>query len=183
MKSILNFIFILLFMSCTSSSLSDKEINDYTQKGKEIAQATLKKLGGNLMQQMKNGGVKQAIPFCNVTAIPLTEELSKKYNVSIKRTSHKLRNENNKPSLEEERILKKYLNAIEKNEKIQPTVLKDENGKVHFYAPIKTQKKCLACHGNVSKKTNSILKIPYPNDKAIGFKKGDLRGLMSITFK
>lgn len=182
MKTLITLIFTVTILSCTNTSLSEKEIKSYTIKGKEIGQATMQKLGNNLMQQMKTGGVKQAIPFCNVAAIPLTEELSKKHNVSIKRTSHKLRNENNKPSLEEERILKKYLNAIEKNEKIQPTVLKGKNGKVHFYAPIKTQKKCLACHGNVSKKTDSILKIPYPNDKAIGFKKGDLRGLMSITF-
>ncbi len=182
-KFIILILLIISQFSCKSDSLSDKEIKKYTTKGKEIGQSVLKKLGGNLMQQMKSGGVKQAMSFCNVAAIPLTEKLSKKHNVTIKRTSHKLRNNNNKPSLEEENILKQYLNSLEKGEKLKPIINKDTNGKIHFYAPIKMQKKCLACHGEVSRKTDSIIKIYYPKDLATGFNENDIRGLMSITFK
>ncbi len=173
---------IVLQVSCKSDSLSDKEIKVHTIKGKEIGQAVLTKLGGSLMQQMKSGGVKKALPFCNVAAIPLTKELSRTHNVTIKRTSHKLRNQNNKPNLEEESILKQYLASISKGEKIKPIVKKGQNGKVHFYAPMKLNNKCLACHGNVSKQTDSIIKSLYPNDKATGFKDGDLRGILSVTF-
>ena len=64
---------------------------------------------------------------------------------------------------------------------------KENDGKVHYYAPIRLQKKCVACHGiskkQISKKTDSILKSLYPNDKATGFKENDLRGIWSITFK
>ena len=182
MKSILSLIALTLLLSCSNVSLSNEEIKKYTSKGKEIGQLTMKKLGGNLMQQMKLGGVQQAIPFCNASANPLTEELSKKHNATIKRTSHKLRNANNKPTKVEDNILKQYIATIEKGEKLKPIVSKDNDGKIHFYAPIKMQKKCLVCHGTVSKQTDSIIKLIYPSDKAIGFKESDLRGLMSVTF-
>ena len=182
MKYILSLLIVTLVFSCTNEQLSKEEIQEYTLIGKEIAQATVKNLGGNLMKQIKAGGVKQAIPFCNVSAYPLTDELSKKYNVTIKRTSHKLRNGNNKPNEAEEKILEQYLTAISKGEKLKPIVTKNSAGKIHFYAPMKVQGKCLACHGTVSKQTDSIIKSLYPNDKATGFKEGDFRGVMSITF-
>jgi hypothetical protein len=182
MKYIFSLLVIVFFTNCETNTLTNKEVEKHTIKGKEISQAVLKKLGGNLMSQMKSGGVKQAIPFCNVAALPLTEELSNKYNVSIKRTTHKLRNAKNKPNLEEEKILRHYIASISKGEKIKPIVTKGDDYKIHFYAPIKLDKKCLACHGSISKKTDSIIKSYYPNDAATGFKEGDLRGLMSITF-
>jgi len=175
----------ILFLSC-QKDLTDKQKEEYAIKGKEIAQSTVKKLGSNLMKHMKEGGPQQAIPFCNTAANPLTKEVAEKYNVSIKRTSHKIRNENNKPNEKEDEILNQYLASLLKGEKLKPIVSKDQGGKVHFYAPMKLEAKCMACHGTVGKevtiKTDSILKSLYPNDKATGFKVGDLRGIVNITF-
>ena len=188
MKNIIILIIaIFIFTSCKKENkLSEKETAQYISKGKEIGQITVKKLGSNLMKHMKEGGPAQAIPFCNVKASPLTLEVAKKYDVNIKRTSHKIRNENSLPDETEKAILKKYLASMSNGEKLKPTIQKDEAGKVHFYAPIKLEKKCLACHGTIGKevtqKTDSILKSLYPNDKATGFKVGDLRGIVNITF-
>jgi sulfite reductase alpha subunit-like flavoprotein len=188
MKNLISLLSIIaiLFSSC-QKGLTKNDKKEYVIKGKEIAQATVKELGSNLMKHMKEGGPQQAIPFCNASANPLTEEIAKKYNVSIKRTSHKIRNDDNKPNEAEETILKQYFASISNNEELKPIVSKDEEGKVHFYAPIKLEAKCLACHGTigqeVSIRTDSILKVLYPNDKATGFKVGDLRGIVNITFK
>ncbi|MCK5678916.1 MAG: lipoprotein, partial [Flavobacteriaceae bacterium] len=91
-KIVFLFVVVLLVSSC-SKSLSKEEKSLYTEQGKVIAQATAKKLGGTLVKKMKEGGVKDALPFCNENAIPLTKEMSEKYNVTIKRTSHRLRND------------------------------------------------------------------------------------------
>ena len=182
---LLGFIAVLI-TSCSSNELSQKEKQAYIVKGKEIGKATVKKLGSNLMKNMKAGGPQQAIPFCNVKAGSLTQEMADKYNVSIKRTSHRIRNKKNTPTEAENVILKQYLASVTKGEKLKPLVKKDTAGKVHFYAPIKLEGKCLACHGvvgeQVTSKTDSILKALYPNDKATGFKIGDLRGIVNITF-
>ena len=186
-KIIILLISISLFTSCKKEEkLSDTEIAQYVVKGKEIGKATIQKLGSNLMKHMKNGGTKEAIPFCNTNANSLTGEIAKKYDVSIKRTSHKMRNDKNNPTTNEQKVLNQYLAQIKKGEQLKPKVIKETDGKVHFYAPMKLQKKCLACHGEVGKQvtpvTNDLIKSLYPNDKATGFKDGEFRGIVNITF-
>lgn len=185
-----NFIVLLsltmfLFSSC-KNGLSDKEKQNFTQKGKEIAQVTFKKLGGEVKAKMKEGGVAKAVPYCNAHANNLTEEIANKFNVSIKRTSEKLRNTDNKPTTEEQAFLESFKELLAQGSKPKPVVEKDQNGKPHFYAPIIVKKKCLACHGvleeTLKKESDSIIKHLYPKDKATGYKEGDLRGIWSIAF-
>ncbi len=185
-KILLLILLILITVSCSNNELSKKDTILHANKGKEIGQALVKNLGKNLMANMKQGGPKQAIPFCNVAANPLTQEIATKHNVSIKRTSHKIRNSNNIATLEEKSILTNYLNSLDNKKVLKPIVKKETDGKIHFYAPILLEKKCLACHGTIGKevtyKTDSILKVLYPNDKATGFEIGDLRGVVNIGF-
>jgi cytochrome c len=175
----------MTFSSC-GKSLSKKEKEAYLEKGKEITMATQKHLGGNLVKKMKEGGVKEAVPFCNTKAMPLTQEMSETFNVRVKRTSHRLRNDKNAPDEAEKLILTTYNKSLAEHKAITPVVKLGDDGKVHYYAPIIVQKKCLVCHGeigtDVTVKSDSIIKSFYPNDLATGFKEGDLRGIWSITF-
>ena len=180
---ILSGVFFVVW-SC-NCSLSDKEKNSYETKGKEIAQASFTALSTELTKQMKAGGPALAIPFCNAQAMPITEELSEKYNVTIKRTSDKIRNPQNSPSKRELEVIEKYKSQIG-HENFMPIVEKNDAGNVQFYAPIVVKDKCLACHGtigeNVAVKTDSIIKSLYVNDKATGYEAGDIRGIWSIEF-
>lgn len=178
---------VLLFVASCQQGLSIKEKEKYTAKGKEIAQATFKRMAGEVEKNMKQGGVSQAAPFCNAHASELTAEMEEKFNVNIKRTSHKLRNEANAPTDEEKLILEQFETSISDGMALKPQVTLDEKGLPHFYAPILLKDKCVACHGvlgeTMKHETDTIIKVLYPNDKAIGFKEGDLRGMWSITFK
>lgn len=186
MKRLFILLVVTSLLTACGKSLSKEEKETYLKKGTEIAQATQKKLGGTLVEKMKNGGVREAVPYCNTKALPLTREMSEQYNVTIKRTSHRLRNEKNAPNSEETFVLTDYNKMLAEGKKPEPMVKLDEYGKVHFYAPIIVQKKCLTCHGeigfDVTKVADSIIKSHYPKDLATGFKEGDLRGIWSITF-
>ena len=177
---------LLSIMAC-NTSISLKEKQEYLKKGKQITQATFKELSGNLMQQMKLGGPSQAVPFCNLQALPITNQISKKFNVTIKRTSDKLRNPKNSPNKREKAIIKQYQILLEKDKELIPIVEVGSDNMKHYYAPIKLNTKCLACHGelrkNLSVKTDSLIKSLYPNDIAINYEKGDFRGIWSIEFK
>ena len=188
MKNLLSLIGVtIILISICQKGLSEKDSKKYTAKGKEIALSTSEHLGSQLTKSMKEGGTINAIPFCNTMAMPLTAEMSEKYNVVIKRTSHKVRNENNAPTKDETRILSTYKKLIETNKNLKPIVEMDKSGSPHFYAPILLQQKCLVCHGEISKnvtiETDSIIKTFYPHDAATGFKEGDLRGIWSIIFQ
>lgn len=187
----INYILVIVFsiglISCdTSHKLSKEAQKEYLSKGKEITQKSFKLLSGNLMTQMKQGGPKQAIPFCNLQAIPLITSIASQENVHIKRVSKLFRNEANKPNTEELRVINDYETALKNGEKLAPVLLNQPQGEPQFYAPIIINKKCLGCHGmvgeQVSKSTDSLIKTLYPNDLATGYKVGDLRGIWSIQF-
>jgi len=176
---------LLSILSC-ENEFSEKDKQEYTQKGKVIAEATFKTLSSQLMVQMKAGGPAQAIPFCNQQAAPLTSEISNKYKVVIKRTSDQLRSFNNKPTKREIDIIKNYKQLLAESKELKPVVEIDSMNKKHFYAPIIMKANCLACHGKLNEtmsfKTDSIVKSLYKLDKAIGYNEGDLRGVWSIAF-
>jgi len=175
----------VLVLSC-QKTLSDAEVKEFRDKGAKISQDTYQKLSGALMKSMKEGGIPEAIKFCNKAALPLTQEMSDVYKVHIKRTALKTRNENNSPNKEEVFILNYYKELAEKGQKPEPIAQLDENNDPHYYAPIILQKQCMSCHGTldkeVSRTTDSIIKTYYPNDRALGFQENDLRGIWSITF-
>ena len=172
-------------MGC-QNSLSDKKKQEYRETGMKISKETYQKLSATLAAKMKDGGIPEAIKYCNTAALPLTQEMSAKYKVQIKRTALRIRNERNAPDEEELEILNYYQNLAKKNQELKSLVQLDKKGNPHFYAPIILQKKCLSCHGNldreVSRITDSIIKSYYPNDMALGFQENDLRGIWSIAF-
>ena len=182
------FLAALIFMAIVScnNALTDKEKQEYTDKGKEIAQASFNALSEKLTEQMKIGGPAQAIPFCNIEAMPITQQMSEKYNVTVKRTSDKVRNQENKPTERELEIIDSFNKLISSKQEIKPIVEIDSDNNKHFYAPIIAKANCLVCHGKVGElvtvKTDSIIKSLYPKDKATGYKEGDLRGVWSIAF-
>ena len=89
-------------------------------------------------------------------------------------------------SVEEKGILEAYEYNTENNLALDPSIQKFENGEVYLYTKaIKIPNgMCLNCHGepgtDISAETQKALAELYPEDKAIGHKIGDLRGMWSI---
>jgi hypothetical protein len=180
-------IFILISIISCKTELSKENKQAYVLKGKEITKASFKELSSHLMEQMKLGGPQQAVPFCNVKAMPIISKMEDKFNVTIKRTSNKLRNSENKATERELEIINKYQALLDQGKELTPIVELNKNNQKHYFAPIQLNSKCLTCHGKLeeklSVKTDSLIKSLYPNDKAIGYNEGDLRGIWSIVFK
>jgi hypothetical protein len=203
-----NYILIALFLTALTAceNTNDKKTQDSTQnqseqtnvnkpafdskaykmKGMIIAKNTFKVFKGKIQKTAQKDGMPAVVDFCHNNAIKLTDSIGKAHNVLIKRTSHKLRNSQNKPDLDEEAVINEYLKNQKDGQPMEPVVLKDSEGYVHFYAPIKIQGACLQCHGNPGSQIHDdiyqLIKQKYPNDQAVGFKEGDLRGIWDIKF-
>ena len=157
----------------------EKTISDI---GLEYALGTKKVLGKNLMEATQKKGTLEALAFCNIQAIPLTDSMSVHFNASIKRVSDKNRNQSNKANAEELKYIAQFKNDFAEKKEIKPIVLEKRN-KVQFYYPIETNSMCLQCHGTqiTPEVSRQILKI-YPKDLAVGYNEGEVRGIWSITF-
>lgn len=179
------FVLSMIVLSC-NNTLTEKELEAYRAKGLLISKSTGKELSTTLTNKMKSGGLVEAVEFCNVAALPITQKMSDTHGVSIKRTSLKIRNPLNKPSENEILILKEFQSKLDSGVLVEPVVKLNENDIPNYYAPIFVEMKCLVCHGTLnqelSQAADSIIKINYPNDLATSFKEGDLRGIWSISF-
>lgn len=195
-RIVIALLFVSLFVSCNSEngdeiSAETAKINkekkaEFTEKGKELALTSFKVLGGTLKAEIAKNGINGAIESCNVFANPILDSLSTEYNAVIKRTSLRIRNQDNKPTVNEKHILKLYQRASEAKEELMPIVIMDSNW-VTFYSPILTKPLCLNCHGEpeqeLSLSTIELLEKMYPGDKAYGYKTGEVRGMWAIKFE
>lgn len=170
-----------------NQSLTEAERAAYIEKGKAIAGATFTDLSGNLQAAMQEGGVSNAIAFCNVQAYPLTDSLSQQHQATIRRTTLKPRNPKNAPIGAEETVLEAYAQAASEGAPLGPKVELTDEQTVAFYAPIKVNAFCLQCHGKLGETLAdddyAAIKEHYPKDAAIGYTDGDLRGMWSIRFR
>lgn len=183
---ILSLGFMLAFSACKTKSTPEKTSEEYLKLGKEITSATFVDLSTQLMDAVVKEGVPGALKYCSVSAVPITENLSNKYGVDIKRVSHKPRNPDNTPTARENDIISSYLTDMKAGNELKPVVHEYE-GKHYYYAPIITMDACLQCHGqvgsNILAQNYETIQEFYPTDKAIDFKSGELRGIWSLEFK
>lgn len=193
MKYLLLLILIISIVACEtttqktkvdSTELSDQEKELYLDKGKQIAAATFTALSQELQRAVKEGGIPNAIQYCNIAAHPITDSLAQLHKATIRRTSLKNRSPENQATALEKTVLENFADKIADGQPLKPIIKPISNDKVAFYAPIKVNDFCLNCHGklgeNLAKENYQLIQKYYPNDKAIGYKSGDLRGMWSI---
>lgn len=157
------------------------------EQGKAIAAEAFGLLSTNLQSAIRQGGVSNALPFCSIAALPLTESVTKTRGISLRRVSHKPRNPKNQAGPEEMAVLKQFELGLQHAKAVPPVVTNMLPGQVTFMAPISIQNPlCLNCHGkpgtDIALPNVDLIKSLYPQDKATGFAMGELRGAWRIDF-
>jgi Protein of unknown function (DUF3365) len=189
MKAIFSVMLALAVLTaCTSEEEKEQQaiMKEFTDVGDRIAKISFASLSGKLKAAISEGGIPNAIKFCNINALPLTDSLSKTFDAQIKRTSLKLRNPKNQPDSLEAYMLDLYTQIQKMQKPLVSKTLLARNNDVRYFAPIVLKAACLTCHGTVGqdigKETYAIIKEHYPYDQAVGFEEGELRGIWSINF-
>jgi len=179
---------VLLTSLLLSSTLFAKEIpQDVINTGAKLSKELLEQLSTKLKHEVQTNGIVQAAKFCNKNALTLTEEVNLRQvqGISVKRISLQERNRANTPKTDEALVLESMQKMLE--EKTLPEYIIEEEGKTYkYYKPLIIKKElCLKCHGNISEnpELSEFIKESYPQDKATGYKMGDLRGAILVEIK
>lgn len=196
MKKAIYIIFSYSFLFSCSQANQEKEISDVDQTSEKIetvdlaqlkadsdtiATTSQKALMQNVAAAIKKGGTEYAVEFCNEKAMPITDSLSAKYNVSISRVTNKTRNSAN--GLKTQMDTSTFQSFAENLELMDSLI--QEGEKYVYYKRITTaMPACIKCHGNpetdIDKATYTKIKTLYANDMAVGYGKDELRGLWRI---
>jgi len=171
---------ILILLSITNLQAQQK------QSPKEEGIQYIKLLGKTLKTKLNfylkvdKSGVK-ALEFCSHEAFKITKKLNLKLPkyAKIRRTSIHLRNEKNRADCPDVGIMENYQES-----KSREIIVIKQRKTTRVYKPLYMNGICLKCHGeNISKELKNILAKKYPNDKAINFKAGSLRGVIVAEIK
>ncbi|RMG50074.1 MAG: DUF3365 domain-containing protein [Gammaproteobacteria bacterium] len=168
----------------TSSAMAgDEALRAETRK---VVKEFAGELKATLQSAMKAGGPESAITVCNQAAPAIARGISEKYGWEIGRTSLRLRNPANAPDEWERKVLEDFERRKAAGEPVQKLehaeVVQTDHGKVYRYMKaIPTGKVCLTCHGtNIQPALAKRIKTLYPEDKATGFRPGDIRGAFTV---
>ena len=128
-------------------------------------------LSGRLMESMSQRGPASAIAVCQKEATRIAETVGKENGLRIGRTGVRLRNPEN--------VAPSWAASLVGERVDTPTFAVLDNGDSAALLPIKLQGQCLMCHGpgeQIAPAIRDQLAKLYPDDRAIGFREGELRG-------
>jgi hypothetical protein len=147
-------------------------------RGAEILQPFKQQLQGALREGMARGPA-DAIAACRMKAPEIAASLSEG-GIRIGRASHRLRNPANVPPQWVEPLLDAYRDDPSAR---APRAVSLDARRRGYVEPISVQPLCLTCHGeNLSDSISSKLSELYPEDRAVGYRAGDLRGVFWVEF-
>ena len=129
------------------------------------------RLMGTVMEAAEEGGFGSAVEVCAQEAEPIAAEISQRRGVAIGRTSTELRNPDNQPP-------EWARDHIETGVDDQFYAAADD-GTLGTAIPIHLAAPCANCHGEADQLASGVpeaLELHYPEDRATGYQKGDLRG-------
>ena len=179
----------LVLSTLLLSSVSMADTMSVKQEGVKY----IKMLGGTLKNELQaqmkadKSGIA-AMGFCTAKANKITEDINKKLPAyaTVRRTSLKVRNDNNnKADALDQKVMAEYIAAIEAKTFTPKDIKVVQDGDTtRVYKALIAKAVCLKCHGtNISTEISKAIEISYPHDKAVGFKEGDLRGVVVAEIK
>lgn len=140
-----------------------------------------------LSAAMQAGGPLNAIEVCNTRAPAIAEAVSLDSGMQLARVSLRNRNPGNAPNEWQSAVLDDFAARAAAGEPLdglswQETAVSDGRREYRFMQAIPTASLCLACHGETIAPpvAEKIAKL-YPEDRASGFREGDLRGAFVVT--
>jgi hypothetical protein len=151
------------------------ELTDTQGAQQELAlaavNALMSELMGELEAALEEGDPGTGIGVCRIQAPEIARRVSEQFGVGIGRTSFALRNSANQPpSWAEEQVEARV---------DEPAFLSGPEGEFGALLPIRLKAECQMCHGARETIADEVLEAiseHYPDDRAVGFAEGDLRG-------
>lgn len=170
----------------TNKALSKAEKDSLETVANNLIGNTAGLLIGELQGVLDSSNRRTALSYCQLRAPAITDSLSNTINqAEISRIAIKNRNPMNRADSYEVHILRRMEKMINTGVTKADTLVRRDNALV-IYKPILLSSFCEKCHGDFNLDRDSAflaeLHKLYPNDEAVGFREGDLRGAWKVKF-
>lgn len=171
----------------TTASAQSEDTKRLIEESRKASTQVLQQIRGELVKEIENSGPLRAIIVCKYTAPEITSGVSRRTGWRVSRVTLKPRNPAlGTPDAWEQKILMDFDQRAARGEKPETIehhdYVSEPTGRYFRYMrAIPTAPECLACHGtNISEAVKSQLANEYPNDRAVGYSAGQLRGAVTV---
>jgi len=178
---------VLSLMLASSAVVADgldaSEIN-LEAEAKARIQPFANQLLETVQEAIRAQGAPKAVEACQLMAPQIADRHSHT-EWQIGRTSLKLRNPNNAPDAWEQKVLQHFQQEIAQGKPAKELSFGEVVGADYRYMQaIVVGEPCLACHGEkIDPQVRATLQEHYPQDRAVGYRVGDLRGAFTLTLR
>jgi hypothetical protein len=170
---------VLVVAACAKQPASPPEVSPAdAARGKAIIGDFKKSLVGALTRALADG-VPQAIAVCNAEA-PRLAAVASIEGAVVGRATRKPRNPANAAAGWQADALTQFEQLRDAKTPLEGKTFTRRlpDGRVAYAEPLVIQTMCLTCHGaTLAPEVQATLADRYPDDRAIGYADGDLRGL------
>ncbi len=129
-------------------------------------------------------GPEAAVRVCADTAQRFTASFARQHGVGIRRVALRWRNPRNQPDSVEAYWIEQFQRWQAHGRSLDTVVVLHSNGQLRLLRPIVLRSPlCLVCHGSPQDIPPSVARLiaeRYPEDRARGFRLGEVRGALSI---
>lgn len=169
----------------TIESAFEKEL----MQAQKISTELIEKVRGLLLKEIEQGGFSSAVRVCSELAQDMTQRFSQQTGHYLRRVSIRYRNARNVPDDYERKKLKEF-DQMNREKRLPGELAEvaEEQGVryLRYMKPLVAASLCMVCHGpkeNIPMEVQAILREKYPQDRAIGFLVGDVRGAISVKIR
>jgi hypothetical protein len=179
------FVFVTLALASLSAFAED---TTWIAEARRVAAIVPPKLLAVLSEQIAKVGPEGAVPVCRDLAPQMARAASEETGWNIRRVSLKNRNPKAVPDAWERAALEDFDRRVAAGE--PPTALDKaeivtlgDRKEYRYIKALPAQEFCLQCHGTpdrISAGVREKLHTLYPEDKAVGYRAGEIRGAITI---
>lgn len=192
---VINFlVFGLLFgfiaLGCSPASNSEQQPEEVAEKllfDSDLMDSLINQvqqvLVTNLSYTIEQKGIEEAALFCSNQAQFLTDSVSRNIGYTVRRISDKHRNPLNHLSAYEQEVMLAFARSKEEGNLLYSQI--DEVNKMYYKPILLGMPVCLKCHGDADERdadAYAVIQANYPDDHAVNYKLGDLRGMWVVDF-
>lgn len=180
-------LFVFCFFCSSALGQSSESEDGPLLEGRKVAAAFMQELKGELEQAIAAAGPVSGIGVCQSKAPAIAARLSVETGWKVGRTSLRVRNPGNAPDRWEKVILedfdrRRFQGTAPQELEVLEIVEKDGGKVLRYMKAIPTGEICLLCHGAVlAPGVVDELSRRYPQDKARGYKPGEIRGAFTLS--
>jgi hypothetical protein len=180
---------LLAGLQAAAAAASEDELRGFAEEGRRLAGQIVGQVRGELLKELERTGPIRAISVCKYSAPEITSAISRLSGMRVTRVALRPRNPAlGEPDAWEQKILLDFEKRLAKGERAEQlefaeTVQEPQGRSLRYMKAIPMAQPCLVCHGPSSQLSEGVraqLAAEYPNDRAVDYQVGQVRGAVSI---